>query len=985
MYNAFRLALMLLVVAGTNFAGPYMDMVLSDGPVGYWNLDDGGGTATDLTGGNDGTLFGGVTTGQPGALVNEPSLAMGFNGSNGKIDVPWAPELNSVPFTAEVWARSADAGSYRSPLTSRADAPQRGYIFYENPSNRWQAWTGPGWQQQTGPAVVPDEWTHLAMTYDGTEKRFYVDGMQVAAGNVTINPNNVAPLRIGAGATEGPGSFFFSGVIDEVAVYDHVLTAEQLGAHRRLGAVTTPEPQNQLFLAEFNNASSTALGTDASAMVPGGRTGTLPGPTNPDGALVMGGGGTGSYVFDAPLSPYDIRTDTTVSTQAWITNGAPGGQANAYMGLTALHMHGTAASGADERGGLFAQFQPYTTGSGHMRLGFQSDDFAGSDSSYWVDNAVSQPVSGIPNANGLFDMDLTFGGLEDSDPLTFTVSQGAWSSSINTTIGGYRAGLPAAARAAFDLNLADFRNDPQQMNVGIISTSSRVDAYNFLSVTGTGFPPPGSYAAMVLADNPTAYWDLDDTGGTAYDLTGGNNGTLFGGVTTGQPGALVNEPGNAAMSFNGSDGKIDVPWAAELNSVPFTVELWAQATGGSGHRSPLTSRADYPQRGYIFYEEPGDQWQAWNGQGSGWSSLGGPRAIDNEWVHLAMTYDGTEKRFYVNGMQVAAGNVPFSPNDVAPLRIGAGATEGAGNYWFNGLVDEVAVYDHVLTSEQLGARYRAGAVAEPVGTRQLFLAEFDNASSAGLGLDASAMVPGGRTGSLPARTNPDGALLMGGGGTGSYVFDAPIDLYYIFEEPLTINTQAWISNGAPGSQANAYMGLVALHMHGTADSGPDERGGLWAQFQPYTNGTGHIRLGFQSDDFAGSGSEYWIDNLLDHGVSGIPDANGIFDMELLIGGFSDEDSLIFTVSQGEWQASIDATIGAYRQALGARSVGALQAFDLVLSDLRLAPQLMNVGIISTTARLDMYNFLSVTGFHIPEPGTLVLLGIGAALLRRRRR
>jgi len=977
--------LTVLLVAGTAPAGPYADLLLGDGPTGYWNLDDAGGTALDLTGGNNGAILGGVTTGQPGALVNEPSLGMSFNGSNGKIDVPYAPELNNGVFTAELWVRSSDGGSYRSPLTSRWNAPTSGYIFYEDPGNRWQAWTGPGWEQQTGPAVVPGEWTHLAMTYDGTEKRFYVDGMQVAAGNVAITPNPAAPLRIGAGASEGSGNYFFNGLIDEVAVYDHVLTAEQLGTRYRTGALATPSSENQLFLAEFNNASSIGLGPDAAAMVPGGRTGTLPTPTNPDGALLMGGGGTGSFVFDTPLSQYTFRDDLVISTQSWITNGAPGGQANAYMGIVALYSHGTADDGADERGGLFAQFQPYTTGGGHMRLGFQSDDFAGSGSAYWVDSAVTQNVSGIPNANGLFDMELTIGGLNASDPLTFTVSQGSWSAAINTTIGGYRAGLSAGAQAAFDLNLADFAQNPQSMNVGIISTNARDDAYNYLSVTGSGVAAPGSYAAMIMADGPTAYWDLDDTGSTAIDLTGGNDGAILGGVTTGQPGALVNDPSNRAMSFNGSDGKIDVPWASELNGVPFSVELWAQTTGGSGHRSPLTSRGDGPQRGYILYEDPNGQWQAWNGTGSGWSGLSGPGAVDGEWVHLAMTYDGTEKRFYVNGMQVGAANVPFSPNDLYPLRIGAGATEGGGNYFFNGLVDEVAVYDHVLTAEEFTARYRMGAMAPLAGVQRLFHADFNNASSTGLGPEASRMVPGGLTGALPAPTNPDGALFMGGSGTGSYVFDAAIGLPYNFDAPLTISTQAGILNGAPGGQQNAYMGLVAFHMHGTADSGSDERGGLFAQFQPYTTGDGHMRLGFQSDTFNGTASTYWIDSVLTQNVSGIPNANGLFDMDLIIGGFDDDDLLTFMVSQGTWSASIDTTLGQYRQNLGNINAGALLAFDMNLADLRFAPMLMNVGIISTAARLDAYNFLTITGNRVPEPATLALLGVGLAALRRRRK
>jgi hypothetical protein len=133
-------------------------------------------------------------------------------------------------------------------------------------------------------------------------------------------------------------------------------------------------------------------------------------------------------------------------------------------------------------------------------------------------------------------------------------------------------------------------------------------------------------------------------------------------------------------------------------------------TGGAGnYRSPLTSRADSPQRGYIFYAEPGNTWQFWSGKGdtTGWDSIPGPAVRVNEWTHLAATYDGAVKRFYVNGTQVGTSTAAFAVNDSSPLRVGGGASEGNGNYFFEGDLDEPAVYNKALTPEQIILHYLA--------------------------------------------------------------------------------------------------------------------------------------------------------------------------------------------------------------------------------------------------------------------------------------
>ncbi len=71
----------------------------------------------------------------------------------------------------------------------------------------------------------------------------------------------------------------------------------------------------------------------------------------------------------------------------------------------------------------------------------------------------------------------------------------------------------------------------------------------------------------------------------------------------------------------------------------------------------------------------------------------------NTWSHLAMTWDGTTQRLFVNGVQVGSRAVSGT------LVNGAGALRFGGNNvwseWFSGQLDEIRIYDRALTQAEL--------------------------------------------------------------------------------------------------------------------------------------------------------------------------------------------------------------------------------------------------------------------------------------------
>ena len=230
-----------------------------------------------------------------------------------------------------------------------------------------------------------------------------------------------------------------------------------------------------------------------------------------------------------------------------------------------------------------------------------------------------------------------------------------------------------------------------------------------LTQSGGGGGP--SYSASVLADSPLAYWRLGEASGTTAADASGNNrtGSYLNTPSLGAPGALTGDS-NSAVSFNGVDEYVNVPYLAALNPSAFTIEAWAYPTGGQGtFRSIVTSRDYAPgaAKGYVLYAAPDNTWQLWTGAG-GWNVVYGPSIVLNQWTHLVGTYDGTTLRLYVNGALVSSNTVTYTPNTTRPLRVAAGRTELSAQYLLPGRVDEVAVYGSALSAARVQAHYNSG-------------------------------------------------------------------------------------------------------------------------------------------------------------------------------------------------------------------------------------------------------------------------------------
>jgi chitodextrinase len=206
-------------------------------------------------------------------------------------------------------------------------------------------------------------------------------------------------------------------------------------------------------------------------------------------------------------------------------------------------------------------------------------------------------------------------------------------------------------------------------------------------------------SATTLTTNPqlVAAYAFDEGAGTAVaDISGhGNNGTLANATwtTTGKFGK--------ALVFNGSNALVTIPDSPSLRlTTAMTLEAWVNPPvvnagwkdviykGNDNYYLEASTTTGPPAIGITV--------------GTTHTEAFGAAALPvNTWTFLAATYDGSMLRFYVNGAQVSSqprtGSIVTSFN---PLQIGGDSIYGQ---FFQGMIDEVRVYEVALTPGQIQA------------------------------------------------------------------------------------------------------------------------------------------------------------------------------------------------------------------------------------------------------------------------------------------
>ncbi|MET0886925.1 MAG: LamG-like jellyroll fold domain-containing protein, partial [Mycetocola sp.] len=244
-----------------NSGGPRQNLV------GAYSFDEGSGTtAHDISGNNNTGTISNATWSASGKFGS----ALSFNGTNSIVTIPDSSSLDlTAGMTLEAWVNPSALGSNTWRTAVFKSQPNNyAYALYANTGSAvpsGNAVTGGSDHDQRGTSALPlNTWSHLAVTYDGSTLRLYVNGTQVGSqaatgaiststGAVTIGGNNVWPE-------------WFSGLIDEVRIYNVALTVPEIQQDMAasIGTPDTQPPSAPANLSASGSLSSVSLSWSAS-------------------------------------------------------------------------------------------------------------------------------------------------------------------------------------------------------------------------------------------------------------------------------------------------------------------------------------------------------------------------------------------------------------------------------------------------------------------------------------------------------------------------------------------------------------------------------------------------------------------------------------------------------------------------------------------------------------------------------------------------
>ncbi len=210
-------------------------------------------------------------------------------------------------------------------------------------------------------------------------------------------------------------------------------------------------------------------------------------------------------------------------------------------------------------------------------------------------------------------------------------------------------------------------------------------------------------------DGLISWWSGNNN---ANDIVGGHDGTLLNGAT------YVTGIVKQAFSFDGVDDYVSVPNSNEWNfrNDPFTITLWAKFNG-LPNRAPFVDHNEGAggTNKWVFWY---DVWGHRPPSGPGLRfhinspTLGALDAVTylwqpniGEWYHLAITRSESNYSLYIDGNKVITETETNTiPDANVPLSIG----QSEFQYFFNGLIDEVEIFDRALTNNEIAKIFSIG-------------------------------------------------------------------------------------------------------------------------------------------------------------------------------------------------------------------------------------------------------------------------------------
>ncbi|MGB6431209.1 MAG: LamG domain-containing protein [Candidatus Acidiferrales bacterium] len=216
---------------------------------------------------------------------------------------------------------------------------------------------------------------------------------------------------------------------------------------------------------------------------------------------------------------------------------------------------------------------------------------------------------------------------------------------------------------------------------------------------------PSGFVATTASTNPLAYYRLEsktgpsEVGATTYQSLGG---------VTNAAGAPIGLPGNQCAVLNGTDAWISTSQIGGISTAG-SIMAWVNLAVLPAVIGHIDYVAGESQSGNDFdlQFEADNSINFYTSGGAHSTYVPDKTTLLDQWHMIVATMDSAAgtRAIYWDGLPVITEQVPSTPNKTSQFTIGSSPT-WTGRF-FNGSIDEVAVWNVALSASQVAAIYGA--------------------------------------------------------------------------------------------------------------------------------------------------------------------------------------------------------------------------------------------------------------------------------------
>jgi hypothetical protein len=250
-------------------------------------------------------------------------------------------------------------------------------------------------------------------------------------------------------------------------------------------------------------------------------------------------------------------------------------------------------------------------------------------------------------------------------------------------------------------------------------------------VTVATTSPPYGYEQTVLNDGPSFLWLLNETSGTtAYDSSpNAFNGIYEPGTTQGLPGSTTGNP-DTATGFNGAETGLVTSVNPVNDPQTFSIEGWFETTTNTGGdlisfgNAQTGLSSDYDRNVYMM----NDGQVVFGVYNSGVQTIESKNVFnDGQWHYVVATLSPSAgMALYIDGQLIGTNPTTSAQAYGGYWRVGGDNLNGWNlDYWgsnsqrttepnsfyWNGTIDDVAVYPYAISAVQVATHYAANALS----------------------------------------------------------------------------------------------------------------------------------------------------------------------------------------------------------------------------------------------------------------------------------